>query len=29
MSDRIQILIAMSSYMAVIIGIGIYFAKGE
>jgi sodium/proline symporter len=27
MSDRIQILIAMSSYMAVIIGIGIYFAK--
>ena len=27
MSNRIQILIAMSSYMAVIIGIGIYFAK--
>lgn len=27
MSDRIQILIAMSSYMAVIIGIGIFFAK--
>lgn len=27
MSDRVQILIAMSSYMAVIIGIGIYYAK--